>query len=408
MSILIKPSRINFITMKNSIYMLIALIFLFSCGGNQPQSVDDLIAQGNLESLRAKKSEISEQQKQLEANIRLLDSAIANKSGEENLPLVTTFKTEERKFDHFLELQGGVKTKQNVLIYPEMAGTLQRVYVKEGQRVSKGQLLASIDDGGMGSQLAQLRTQADLAKTTFERQKRLWEQKIGSEIQYLQAKTNYEATENTVKQAESQLGKSTIRAPFSGIIDDVIKDQGTVVSPGPGSEVFRIVNLSDMYIEVDVPETYLGGIAKGNQAIVYFPVLGDTVYTKIRQTGNFINPNNRAFSVEIPVPNRKGNIKPNLTAKVSLNDYTNEAAIVIPQSIISENAEGQQYVYIAEKGDQENKATARKQIITTGKTQGSVVEVLTGIESGNELVKEGARSVKDGQNVQILNNQTDE
>jgi len=387
--------------MKKLIYLVTAAFALSACG-DEPQSVDDLIAQGNLESLRAKKSEISEQQKQLEANIKALDSVIATKSGEERLPLVTTIKAEAQKFDHFLELQGSVKTRQNVLIYPEMAGTLQRVYVKDGQQVSKGQLLASIDDGGMGSQVSQLRTQAELAKTTFERQKRLWDQKIGSEIQYLQAKAQYEATENSVKQAESQLGKSTIRAPFSGIIDDVIKDQGTVVSPGPGSEVFRIVNLSDMYIEVDVPETYLGGITSGKDAMVYFPVLGDTVRTKIRQTGNFINPNNRAFTVEIPVPNKKGNVKPNLTAKVNLNDYTSDAAIVIPQSIISENAEGEQYVYIAENSGTENRAAVHRQIITTGKTQGSVVEILTGVSDGDELIKEGARSVKDGQNVQIL------
>ena len=394
--------------MRNIFYFLTISILLISCGGNQSQSVEDLIAQGNLEALRAKKVEISSRQKELEANMKMLDSVISMKSDEEKLPLVTTITTEAQNFIHFLELQGGVKTKQNVLIYPEMAGTLQRVYVKDGQRVSKGQLLASIDDGGMGSQLAQLKTQADLAKTTFERQKRLWDQKIGSEIQYLQAKTNYEATENTVKQAESQLSKSTIRAPFSGIIDDVIKDQGTVVSPGAGSEVFRIVNLSDMYIEVDVPETYLGGITEGKEAIVYFPVLGDTVRTKIRQTGNFINPNNRAFTVEIPVPNKNGNIKPNLTAKVNLNDYSSEKAIVIPQSIISENAEGEQYVYVAEKSGQEDRATVHRQIITTGKTQGSVVEVLSGISDGDELIKEGARSVKNGQNVQILNTQTNE
>lgn len=394
--------------MRNILYFPTVLILLVSCGSEKEQSVSDLIASGNLEALRTKKTEISGQQKELEANIRLLDSAIATKSGEEKLPLVTTIKAKTQKFNHLLELQGSVKTKQNVLIYPEMAGTLQRVYVKEGQRVSKGQLLATIDDGGMGSQLAQLETQAQLAKTTFERQKRLWDQKIGSEIQYLQAKAQYEATESTVKQAESQLGKSTIRAPFSGIIDDVIKDQGTVVSPGPGSEVFRIVNLSDMYIEVDVPETYLGGITSGKDAMVYFPVLGDTVHTKIRQTGNFINPSNRAFTVEIPVPNKNGNIKPNLTAKVNLNDYSNDDAIVIPQSIISENAQGDQYVYIAKQSGSENRASVHRQIIATGKTQGSVVEVLSGISDGDELIKEGARSVKDGQNVQILNNDTNE
>ena len=386
--------------MKKAIYILTALTVI-ACGGEE-QSVGDLITQGNLEALRAKKTEIADQQKQIEANIRLLDSAIATKSGEEKLPLVTTIKATSKKFDHFLELQGDVKTKQNVLIYPEMSGTLQRVYVKEGQRVGKGQLLASIDDGGMGSQVSQLKTQAELAKTTFERQKRLWEQKIGSEIQYLQAKTNYEATENAVKQAQSQLGKSTIRAPFSGIIDDVIKDQGTVVSPGPGAEVFRIVNLSDMYITVDVPENYLGGIEKGKEAKVFFPVLGDTVISKIRQTGNFINPSNRAFSVEIPVPNKKGNIKPNLSARVSLNDYSSDSAILVPQGIISENADGEQYVYVAVEPN-ENKAVAKRRIIKTGKTQGSMVEALSGINDGDLLIKEGARTVKEGQKVEILN-----
>lgn len=394
--------------MKNVIYILIAAIALSSCGDDKVSSVEDLIGQGDLEAIRIKKSELSEQQKSLDSQLKKLDSAISTFKGNEKLPLVTTIVAKAEKFEHFLELQGDVKTKQNVLIYPEMAGVLQRVLVTEGQRVSKGQLLATIDDGGMSSQVSQLKTQAELAKTTYERQKRLWEQKIGSEIQFLQAKSSYEATENAVKQAQSQLGKSTIRAPFSGIIDDVIKDQGTVVSPGSGAEVFRIVNLTNMYINVDVPESYLGGIQKGKAAIVYFPVLGDTVLSEVRQTGNFINPGNRAFSVEIPVPNKKGNIKPNLSAKVSLNDYTSENAITIPQSIISENADGEQYVYIATKSEGENTAVVNRKIIVTGKTQESMVEVLSGVSDGDQLVKEGARSVKDGQNVEILKNKTDE
>ncbi|MGJ8738406.1 efflux RND transporter periplasmic adaptor subunit [Zobellia laminariae] len=393
--------------MKKILYLATATLLFSACGGKEA-SVSDIIAQGDLESIRAKKSELSEKQKAIEAELNQLDSVIATKNSDEKLPLVTTVTAKVAKFDHFLELQGNVMTKQNVLVYPEMSGTLQRVYVKEGQRVSAGQLLASIDDGGRSSQLSQLKTQAELSKTTFERRKRLWEQKIGSEIEYLSAKTNYEAAESAIKQAQSQLGKSTIRAPFSGIIDNVIKDQGTVVSPGPGSEVFRIVNLSDMYIEVDVPETYLDGIKVGKEAKVYFPVLGDTVTTKVRQTGNFINPSNRAFTVEIPVPNKKGNIKPNLTAKVNINDYTSEKAIVIPQSIISENAEGDQYVYIAELTDGENEAILKKSIIKTGKTQGSQIEILSGIEDGDHIIEEGARSVKDGQKVKILNDQTDE
>jgi len=393
--------------MKKLIQLSLLVILIASCGNSEETSVNALIDQGDLQSLRAKKTEIAEQQRALEKDLQLLDSVIALKSGEEKLPLVTTFEAKAEKFDHFIELQGDVKTKQNVLIYPEMAGTLQRVYINEGQRVNKGQLLASIDDGGMSSQVSQLKTQAELAKTTFERQKRLWDQQIGSEIQFLQAKSNYEASENAVKQAQSQLNKSTIRAPFSGIIDAVFKDQGTVVSPGPGAEVFRIVNLSNMYITVDVPENNLGTISKGKEAKVYFPVLGDTIRSKIRQTGNFINPTNRSFSVEIPVPNKKGNIKPNLTAKVSLNDYSSDSAILVPQSIISENAEGQQYLYIAEYV-KENKASATRRIITTGKTQSNVVEVLSGVKSGDVLIKEGARTVKEGQNVQILNTGSDE
>lgn len=386
------------------IFQIFALgAILISCGSDNQQTVDQLISSGDLNALRAKKSELFEKQKVMESELKKLDSVIGSMSGNENLPLVTTVIANPVKFDHYLDLQGDVKTKQNVLIYPEMQGVLQKVYVKEGQKVSKGQILASIDDGGMGSQLAQLKTQAQLAKTTFERQKRLWDQKIGSEIQYLQAKTNYEATENNVKQMQSQLGKSTIRAPFAGIIDDVIKDQGTVVAPGPGSEVFRIVNLSDMYIVVEVPETYLGSIKNGKEAKVYFPVLGDSVMTSIRQTGNFINPGNRSFTVEIPVPNESGSIKPNLSAKVQLNDYTSENAILIPQSIVSENAEGEQYAYVAQELNADNEAVVKKMIITTGKTQNGYVEVLSGISNGNHIIKEGARSVKDGQKVKVLN-----
>jgi RND family efflux transporter MFP subunit len=389
--------------MKKIFYLFVLGALVISCGNDNVKTVDDLISEGDLNALRAKKSELFEKQKVMETELQKLDSVIGSMNGNENLPLVTTVIANPKKFDHYLDLQGDVKTKQNVLIYPEMQGVLQKVYVKEGQEVTKGQILASIDDGGMSSQLEQLKTQAELAKTTFERQKSLWDQKIGSEIQYLQAKTNYEASENTVKQMQSQLGKSTIRAPFSGIIDDVIKDQGTVVAPGPGSEVFRIVNLSDMYIEVEVPETYLGNIQNGKQAKVYFPVLGDSIMTKIRQTGNFINPGNRSFSVEIPVPNKKGTIKPNLSAKVQLNDYTNENAILIPQSIVSENADGEQYAYVAEELNAENEAIVKKMIITTGKTQNGYVEILSGISNGNHIIKEGARSVKDGQKVKVLN-----
>ncbi|WP_306012822.1 MULTISPECIES: efflux RND transporter periplasmic adaptor subunit [unclassified Allomuricauda] len=390
--------------MKKAIYITITTLVLASCGSGSGNSVESVIASKDVEAIRAKRNSVTEELKALESQVKQLDEAIGELEDNTKLPLVSALTVEPQQFQHYLELQGDVMTDQNVLVYPEMAGTLYRVYVKEGQRVSKGQLLASIDDGGLSSQLAQLRTQAELAKTTFERQKRLWEQNIGSEIQYLQAKTQYEAQQSAVKQLESQVGKSSIRAPFSGIVDDIIKDQGTVVSPGPGSEIFRIVNLSDMYIDVEVPESHLPNVTPGKEAEVYFPVLGESITTKVRQTGNFINPSNRSFSAEIPVPNKTGNVKPNLTAKVKINDYTNENAILIPQSVVSENAEGEQYVYLI--SEENGEVMARKSIITPGRTQGDYLEVLEGISSGSQVIVEGARRVRDGQKVQVIDSTT--
>lgn len=388
--------------MKKTYLFISFSLLMAACNSGADKSVEDLIADGNLDAMKSRKQEISAQQKILAADIKMLDSAINSKDDNAKILLVTTVQVEEEYFKHYLDLQGDVKTRQNVLVYPEMAGTLLKIYVREGQKVGKGQVLARIDDGGMASRLEQLKTQEALAKTTFERQERLWEQNIGSEIQYLQAKTNYEAAENAVKQTESQLAKSVIRAPFSGIVDDVIQDEGTVVSPGTGMAVFRIVNLSDMHIEVDVPESYLESVTPGKEVRVYFPVLGDSVQTSVRQTGNFISPANRSFRIEIPVPNKKGNIKPNLTARVSINDYTNESAILIPQSVISENSAGEEYIYVAEEYNGEDRAKAKKLIVATGHTYGDQVEILEGLAAGDLVIEEGARSVREGQEVRII------
>jgi len=386
--------------MRKIYSFLFITIFLISCGDKKEKSIEDIIATKNLKEIRNKKSELDKEVSEISEKIKKLNVEIEKLDTLKRVPLVTTLVAKKQLFEHYLELQGNVKTKQNVLIYPEMPGTLERVFVKEGQRVSKGQVLAKIDDGGMAQQVAQLEATTALAKTTFERQKRLWDQKIGSEIQFLQTKTNYEAQKNALAQLKKQLGKSSIKAPFSGVIDDVIKEQGNVVAPGPGSEVFRIVNLRQMYIEADVPESYVSKVTKGKNVQVSFPVLGNTLSAKIRQTGNFINPANRTFKVEISVPNKEGSIKPNLTAKLKINDYTNADAILIPQSIISENANGQQYVYVV-KNIKDDIGIAKQTVVKTGKTQGDKIEILEGISIGDELIEAGARTVKDGQEVKI-------
>ena len=381
---------------------LLTATFLMSCGGQEETSLDDLLTSGDLEAIREKRKQLSAEQKAIESDIAKLDAAIGAKSGNDNLPLVTTIEARRKVFNHYVELQGDVMTKQNVLIYPEVAGALLKVHVTEGQKVVKGQVLATIDDGGARNELLQMQTQLALDKTTFERQEKLWNQNIGSEIQYLQAKAQYEGRKNTVAQKEKQLARYNIKAPFTGIIDDVIQDEGTVVAPGPESQIFRIVNLSEMYIEVQVPESYITSVTAGKNVKVHFPILNKTVESKVRQTGNFIHPDNRSFSVEIPVSNEDGLIKPNLTAKVQINDYLNEEAILIPQSVISENAEGQQYAFLAQAIQTDNTAKATKNIITTGKTQGDYVEVTSGIDDGSSIIVEGARSVKDGQQIKIL------
>ena len=389
--------------MKNIYTLLLITIIFTSCGGDKKKSVDDIMATGDLELIRKRKTEldvsaqdISNQLKQLEAKIKVLDPL-------EKIPLITTFQVTEGVFTHYVELQGSVSTKQNIVIYPEFSGVLSTVYVDKGQQVNKGQILARIDDGGLSQQLSQLKIQTALAKTTFERQERLWNQKIGSEIQYLQSKATFEAQEQAVNQLQNQVSKTIIRAPFSGTIDDVITDQGSVV--GPPTPVFRIINLQDMYIETDVPELYITEVVPGKSVQVNFTILNKQMDAKVRQTGNFINPVNRTFKAEIAIENKDKSIKPNLTAKLKINDYTNDKAILIPQSIISENAEGQQYVYtISDKA--ENIGNAKRVIIETGKTQGDFIEVLSGLENGSEIVDEGARSVKDGQEVKILKVET--
>jgi RND family efflux transporter MFP subunit len=387
--------------MKKILTILTLTILLTSCGGDKKNSVEKTLESNNLETIRKKRAELVNEQDALHEKIKMLDEKITELDTTKNIPLITTFKAAHEEFKHMLELQGSVTTKNLLVITPEYNGILTNVYVKSGQEVSKGQILAKIDDGGLGQQLAQLQIQADLAKTTFERQKRLWDQKIGSEIQYLQAKSSYESQQQAVNQLKQQLAKTTVRAPFSGTIDDVITEQGSVVAAGQ-SQLMRIVNLDDMYIETEVPERYVADVIAGKSVQVEFPVLGKTIETKVRQASDFINPANRTFKVEIAVPNKEKSIKPNLTARLKINDYTSEKALLVPQSIISENAEGEQYVYVVKDKNREGEGIANKVIIKTGKTQGDVIEVLEGIENGAEIIQEGARSVRDGQTVKVL------
>ncbi|MGA9637475.1 efflux RND transporter periplasmic adaptor subunit [Flavobacterium sp.] len=386
--------------MRKTILLTVFSIVMLSCGGDKKNSTEDVIASGNLEQLRSKRADIVKTADELSKELKKIDDAIGLIDANHKQTLITTTTAKDSEFKHYLELQAQVETKENIVVNAQLGGILEQLSVKEGQRVSKGQTLGRIDDGGLTQQLAQLEIQATLAKTTFERQKNLWDQKIGSEIQYLQAKSTYEAQNKSVQQLKKQMAKTVVVAPFSGVIDDIISEKGSVLAPG--SPVLRIINLGNMYLEADVPEKYLSEIKRGTEVIVSFPMLNETIKTQISLVNNNINPANRSFKVQVQVPNKSGLIKPNLSAKLNINDYSNKNVITVPLSIISENAEGEQYLYIAEKTADSKHTKAKKVIVKTGKSQGDLIEILEGISDGDLIIKEGARSVKDGQVVSII------
>ncbi len=385
--------------MKKLSLIIVSLLILVSCGKND--SVEKVIESGDLSEIRAKKANLSAQQSELSSQIAQLDAAIEKLDSNNDFTLVSVRKITDSLFKHYVELPGDVETKQNITIYPEYSGILITVNVDEGDRVQKGQILARIDEGGLGSQLAQMEAQETLAKTTFERQQRLWEQNIGSEIQYLEARTNYEAIQNSVNQMRSQLAKTVVRAPFSGVIDEIFTEQGEVVVPGQ-SRLFRLINLSNMYITAAVPESYLGKIEVGTEVMVEIAATGTSFTSTVKQVGNFVNPNNRTFEIQVAVPQNTEQIKPNLIATVSINDYTSENAIIIPENVIQKNSAGENVAYVVKK-ETDSTGVAERRILETGLIYDSAVEVLSGLQPGDLLITSGARSIQEGEQVEMDN-----
>jgi len=386
--------------MKKAILLFITLITLASCGGDS-KSVDAVIDSGDMTAVKAKRAEMNAQQRELKAEIDKLNQYIETHEKKERPALVTAEVIKDTLFKHYVEVQGNVETDQNVVLNAEYSGVLTTVYVKEGQRVSKGQRLAKIDDGGLSSQVAQQEAQMALAQTTFERQQRLWEQKIGSEIQFLQAKTNYEAAKNVTQQLRTQLSKTVITAPFSGVVDEIISDPGQVVVPGQ-TPIIRLVNLSNMYVKASIPETYITNIKKGTQVKVNLASINEEFTGTVRQVSNYINPNNRSFDIQIEIPNKDGLVKPNLIATVKVNDYSAENVITVPENILQENAAGETIAYLYQPVN-DSVGVAKRVLLETGLSYENHTEVKSGLKKGDTIIKEGAKTLRDGQKVTIKN-----
>lgn len=373
---------------KKILPLLIAATLIVSCEEkNNNQTVDQLIAAKNNKELQARKAVI-------QADLAKIDAALATLNVKKEEALVSVMTLKDTLFNHYLDIQGSVNTKENILIQPEMPGTLVVLNAKAGQHVSKGQLLARVDDGGSSQQVASLETQYQLAKTTFERQKNLWNQKIGSEIQYLQAQTQMLSLQRSVAQAKAMLAKTEIRAPFSGTIDEVFVERGQVVSAG-AQGLMRIVNLNNMYVSTSVPESYIGKLKVGTQVDVFLTSLNKNYKGKVRQVGNFINPNNRSFGIEVSIPNPENLLRPNQVAKLKVIDYTAKNAIVVPTNVIQEDGEGNKFVFVTINSNGKT-ATAKKIIVTTGKSSDNVTEILTGLSANDIIITEGVNTISEG------------
>jgi len=381
--------------MKKTIYLSVGIFLLNACGEPKKQTLEQLIEKGSLEQLQEKRKELVIEMGNNSQDLSKINQAITILDTTQKKALVSVFEAKSSLFEHYTSVQATVKTDQNMVLMPEFNGKVQKILVKEGETVQKGQILAVIDDGGLKEQLEVLRSQFLLSKTLFERQERLWKQNIGSEIAYLQAKTAYKSQLKSKEQLESKLDKTRVRAPFSGVVDHVIIEEGNLVTPGQ-SPLFRIINFRNMFVHASVPENYLTTINKNTKVTVEIPVLNLEFEARVTKKGNNINTENRSFRVEVKVPDNLEKISPNLNAKMLLNDYSNANALLVPQSVVSENASNQEYVFIA------NDNRAQQVFVETGRTQGKWIEIVSGLKPGMRVIEEGARFVRDQQPIKII------
>ncbi|MGB5463971.1 MAG: efflux RND transporter periplasmic adaptor subunit [Aureibaculum sp.] len=377
--------------MKNILLLFIAFAISISCGKE--------IKNGSLEELNTKKTTIVSKIDSLNKELKLLDQEIIKLDESVKLHLVTVLPVKNDIFKHFIEIQGVVQTDKNIEIKPELGGVIRSIYIKEGQKVYSGQTLVQLDDSSIRNNIAELDTQINLAKTTFERQERLWKQKIGSEMQYLQAKAQKESLENNLATLRTQARKMKIIAPFSGIVDEIFPKNGELTSPQ--SPVIRLINLDKVYVEADVTETYLTVVKNGTEASIFFPSIDKKIDSKISQISNYINPDNRSFKVKINIPNKDQHIKPNLLADLKILDFKAEG-LIIPSTLVQQDQKGNNYVYTLET--KANEKVVVKKLISVANEYKNEIFVSDGLDAKDTLVNAGARLVKAGDIVKIIDN----
>ena len=379
----------NFTMMKH-LFSLLILSLVLSCGTSDKESQ-------SLTDLKTKKAAIKEQMDRMGTELKEIEIAISELDTLKKLMSVTSIKVEVKDFNHYVEVQGTVKADQTIDLHAEMGGTVTAILVKEGQKVSKGQLLATLDSDVIDNSVLQLDTQLALATTTFERQARLWEQNIGSEIQYLQAKAQKEGLENSVKSLKAQARKMKIIAPFSGIIDQIYAKTGELTSPQ--KPFLKLVNLNKVYVESEVTETYLNSIKKDTKVLLNFRSIGTSVEASVSQVGNFINPSNRSFKMRIDLKNPNNELKANLLADIKINDFKANGT-VIPTRLVQRDRDNKTFVYIIEP--KENNHKVIKTYVTEVMNYDNQSYISDGLVPNSILVDKGARLVNNNEEVTLV------
>lgn len=387
-------TRINTGNMLRFTLLLSVLFYFVSCS---PQE-DGLQGQlDRLEQLKAEYSALGTEIKALEESILqespdALDAAIST-------TLVTTYPLHPEPFAHYLTVRGNVESRTNVVVSAEMMGRVVQSYVQEGSKVMKGQRILRLDGSVLENNKAELSTALELAKTVFERQARLWEQNIGTEIQYLEAKNNVESLERRLSTLQSEMDKLEVRAPFTGTIDRLLVKEGEMLSPG--APVVQFTGNSDMYINAEVSERFVGRFAVGDPVEVFIPTLGLQMASKISAVGSTLNANNRTFTVEVRLDPLPENVKSNMIATVKLQDYFNPEALSIPANLIMQDRIGK---YVWKVAIVEGKETATKAYIQTGNMSDQMIEVLEGLGEGDQIVDKGYREMNEGMFIRIASN----
>ena len=371
-----------------------AVVLLTSCGA--PEQKEELT--GNLKELKTKRDSLKAVYTKINKDLKAIDKKINALDSSSKLYIVSTVSAEQSNFKHYIEVHGNVNSDQSISLYPEIGGLIKRIYVKEGQKVKKGALLVKFNSDVLQKSISEINTSIELAKTTYEKQKGLWEKKIGSEIDYLTAKTNYESLLGKKAAINAQIAQTEIRATFSGIIDQVFIKQGEMAAPN--MPALRLINLNNVYIEAEVSEKYLRKIKKGTEVQITFPNLNKKMESKVTMTGNFINSANRTFRIVVNIDNKKHLIKPNQLAVLNVLDIEKDG-VTVPSNLILNSPSGESYIYSAEKDGANYKVV--KSIIKTGASYKGNTLVLSGIKTGTLIIDKGSRSVQNGQKIKIKN-----